>query len=54
MNLLNEIYFYFQVIAQVVFVASLIAPLTKTTKDDELLGKIKPIVDALSLNRWSK
>jgi len=47
---LNDIFMYIQIASLVVSVASAIAALTPTPKDDVWIGKVYKIVDILALN----
>ena len=47
---LNDIFMYIQIASLVVSVASAIAALTPTPKDDLWIGKVYKIVDILALN----
>lgn len=50
MEFLNDLYSYVQIATMVCAVASAIAALTPTPKDDEWVAKVYKIVDLLALN----
>lgn len=54
MKTMEDIYFYINIVSNIVLIASLIAPFTKTKKDDALMAKLKPIIDMLSLNKLGR
>lgn len=50
MEILTQIYEWFAIFAQVVTIASMIAPITDWKGDDKFVKWAKPIVETLSLS----
>ncbi len=44
---------YFEIVTQVVGVASMIAAVTPTTKDDSIVKKVKTVIDFFAFNFWN-
>lgn len=50
MEYLNTLYDWFIIFAQVVTIASIIAPLTTWKGDDRFVAKFRPLLDILAIN----
>jgi len=50
MEYLNTLYDWFLIFAQIVTIASIIAPITTWKGDDKFVAKFRPLLDILAIN----